>query len=415
MPTPTPCHPLDPTLQPVTVIVVAAGRGTRFGGDLPKQYHPIGTQPLLAHTLNRLHDHPLIHTILPVIAPDGAELWQQILKPHLPGWTKMLPPVPGGAERQESVFKGLQVLSHSLSGQAWVAIHDGARPFPSRALLDRLFKARCQADAIIPAIVIQDTIKRIDETGIVTETLNRATLRRIQTPQLFRFGPLWHCHQEATRLGQTATDDAALLEHHQYPVLTVAGEESNLKVTRPEDLLRAQQLIRHTEDTMDACIGQGFDVHRFTPDRPLILGGVTIPHDQGLLGHSDADVLLHAVMDALLGAAGARDIGHHFPDRDPTYRGADSRTLLRTVYTIITHKGFAVVNVDATVICEAPRLAPHIQEMCQNIAQILHVTPDQINVKATTTERLGFTGRREGIAAQAVVMLRRTTTPANIG
>ncbi|MBF0191008.1 MAG: 2-C-methyl-D-erythritol 2,4-cyclodiphosphate synthase [Magnetococcales bacterium] len=395
----------DPATQPVTLIVVAAGQGKRCGGELPKQYQDLDGRPLLAHTLDHLHAHPRIDAILPVIAADGAPLWQTVMGAHLAAWPKVLAPVAGGAERQESVFRGLASLA--LPESAWVGIHDGARPFPGPELLDRLLLARRHADAVIPAIVIHDTIKRIDDMARVAGTLDRTTLRRIQTPQIFRFGLLSRCHQEAARLGIVATDDASLIERCALPVLTVPGEESNLKITRPEDWFLARHHLQQRRSTLDMRIGQGFDVHRFTPDRPLILGGVTIPHDQGLLGHSDADVLLHAVMDALLGAAALRDIGHHFPDTDPAYRGADSRELLRAVKRTITDRGWGVINVDATIICQAPRLAAYIPGMVTVMATILDIPAEQVNVKATTTERLGFTGRQEGIAAQAVVLLGR--------
>ncbi|MBF0179571.1 MAG: 2-C-methyl-D-erythritol 2,4-cyclodiphosphate synthase [Magnetococcales bacterium] len=385
------------------MIVVAAGQGRRFGGELPKQYRTLAGRPLLAHALERLHAHPLVTAILPVIAPEGEPLWREVMGPHLAGWPKLLAPVPGGAERQASVLAGLTRLV--VSDDAWVGVHDGARPLVSRALLDRLLQARGHATAIIPAVPLHDTIKMVDETDHISRTLDRSRLRGIQTPQIFRYGVLLRCHREAERAGFTGTDDASLLERSGDPVLTVAGEESNIKITQPRDLARAEAWLSEGKETMNMRVGQGFDVHRFVPERPLILGGVRIPHEQGLLGHSDADVLLHAIMDALLGAAGLRDIGHHFPDSDPTYRGADSRKLLERVREALQARGWRVANVDATVICEAPRLASHIPAMNAAIAATLEIPLERVNVKATTTERLGFTGRREGIAAQAVVLL----------
>ncbi|MBF0429106.1 MAG: 2-C-methyl-D-erythritol 2,4-cyclodiphosphate synthase [Magnetococcales bacterium] len=385
------------------MIVVAAGQGRRFGGALPKQYQNLAGRPILAHAVERLHAHPLIQTILPVIAPDGDALWHAIMGPYLANWPKLLPPVPGEAERQGSVFNGLTHLE--LSDQAWVGIHDGARPLPSQELLDRLFQARNQADVIIPAILIHDTIKMVDESNHIQETLDRSTLRRIQTPQLFRYGRLLQRHQEAKQQGFLGTDDASLSEQAGDPVFTVLGDEENLKITRLQDLSLAEHFLHTRKPTMKMRIGQGFDVHRFTKDRPLFLGGIPIPHDQGLLGHSDADVLLHAIMDALLGAAGLRDIGHHFPDTDPQYRGADSKDLLRSVNRALQERGYGVTNLDATVICEAPRLAAFIPTMITTIADILNISPTQVNIKATTTEKLGFTGRREGIAAQAITLL----------
>lgn len=398
--------PQTSATQPVTMIVVAAGQGSRFGSELPKQYLPLAGKPLLAHAIERLHAHPLVEAILPVIAPDGVELWQRILGPRLTEWPKLLAPVPGGAERQDSVRLGL--LSLNLPRSSWVGIHDGARPLPSRDLLDRLFAARDKAEAVVPAIVIHDTIKRIDGIDRVGKTLDRAHLRRIQTPQVFRYGLLLDGHIRAHESGiLLVTDDAALMEEAHIGVRTIAGEEENLKITRPEDLLLAEKHLSYRSSPMEPRIGQGFDVHRFTPGRPLILGGVTIPHDQGLLGHSDADVLLHALCDALLGAASLGDIGHHFPDTDPAYQGADSRVLLARVDAAIRARGFQVINLDATVICQAPRIAPHIEAMRASIATTLAIETERINIKATTTERLGFTGRGEGIAAQAVALLSR--------
>ncbi|MBF0296486.1 MAG: 2-C-methyl-D-erythritol 2,4-cyclodiphosphate synthase [Magnetococcales bacterium] len=390
------------------MIVVAAGQGRRFGGELPKQYQTLAGRPLLAHTLERLHAHPLVTAILPVIAPDGEPLWREVMGPHLAGWPRLLAPVPGGAERQASVLAGLTRLD--VPDDAWVGVHDGARPLVARVLLDRLLQARAGAVAIIPAVPLHDTIKMVDETDHIARTLDRSRLRGIQTPQIFRYGTLLRCHREAKRAGFVGTDDASLLERAGEPVLAVAGDERNLKITHPRDLAQAEAWLSagSEENDMEMRVGQGFDVHRFAPDRPLVLGGVRIPHELGLLGHSDADVLLHAIMDALLGGAAMGDIGHHFPDSDPAYRGADSRKLLERVREALRERGYRVVNVDATVICEAPRLASHIPAMVAAIAATLEIAPERVNVKATTTERLGFTGRREGIAAQAVVLLVRS-------
>lgn len=399
-------HSTDST-DPVTMIIAAAGQGRRLGGVLPKQYQMLQGRPILAHVIERLHAHPLICTILPVIAPDGDALWQTVMGSYLANWPKLLPPIPGDRERQGSVLAGL--LHLNLGDNAWVGIHDGARPLLSQPLLDRLFQARAKANIIIPAIVIHDTIKRVDETDHIIETLDRTHVRRIQTPQLFRYGLLLQYHQEAKQTGFLATDDASLAEQAKEAILCVAGDEENLKITHALDLTLAEHWLNKQEKPMNNMrIGQGFDVHRFTHDRPLILGGVPIPHEQGLLGHSDADVLLHAIMDALLGAAGLGDIGHHFPDTDPRYRGADSRLLLQAVQTTLQKQGYYLINLDATVICEAPKLAPFIPAMVATIAEILASLPQQVNIKATTTEKLGFTGRKEGIAAQAVVLLGRS-------
>lgn len=398
----------------VTMIVLAAGRGQRFGSTRPKQYLPLHNRPILWHTLSRLHQHEQIQEIIPVIAPDGEELWQEVMHPYLKALPKVKQPVAGGKERQHSVFKAL--LSLNLPEEAWVGIHDGARPMVEQDLLERLFRARDRSDAIIPAIPASDTIKQINPQGRRIKTLDRETIRLAQTPQLFRFGLILHAHKKAEEARFLGTDDASLVEHlhdtvhRPHPIIMVPGSANMIKITHPSDQGMAERLLQEEEKKEEkkivkTHIGQGFDVHRWCEKRPLCLGGIQIPHSQGLLGHSDADVLLHAIMDALLGAAGLGDIGRHFPDTDARYHGIDSRELLKTVKKTLNDHGWTVINLDATIICEKPKLAPYLDTMAREISRVLQVTHDRINIKATTTEGLGFTGRNEGVAAQAVVLL----------
>ncbi len=384
-----------------TMIVLAAGRGERFGGPLPKQYLPLGNRPLLWHTLSRLHHHAQIDKIIPVIAPDGEDLWQRLMQPLLTDLPKVAAPVLGGRQRQHSVFNALRTLA--LADDAWIGIHDGARPLVDGALLDRLLEARNRGDAIIPALTASDTVKQVDPHGQIVTTLNRDSICFVQTPQLFRFRLIREAHQQAADDHFIGTDDASLVERLSHPVWVVPGGAHNIKITHPVDQTWAAWQLQGEKSNMR--IGQGVDVHRWSTGRPLFLGGVAIPHEQGLLGHSDADVLLHAIMDALLGGAGLGDIGHHFPDTDPTYRGIDSRELLKSVQETLHTHHWTVVNLDATVICQKPKLAPYMPAMRQEIARLLKIAPEQVNIKATTTEGLGFTGRNEGVAAQAVVLL----------
>jgi 2-C-methyl-D-erythritol 4-phosphate cytidylyltransferase/2-C-methyl-D-erythritol 2,4-cyclodiphosphate synthase len=290
---------------------------------------------------------------------------------------------------------------------AWIVIHDAARPFVTSQLLDDLIEAARENGVAIPGVPVADTLKKGNKSGQVLETVDRQDLYRVQTPQVFAHALLKEVLDWATKKGVHGTDEASLVEQMGRPVRMIMGDEFNFKVTQPSDLEMAQALWSHRNGPglPTLRIGEGYDVHRLVEGRPLILGGVTIPFEKGLLGHSDADALSHAVADALLGAAALGDLGAHFPDTDPQWKGANSLDLLSAVQSLLAKKGFFVQNLDATLLCQAPKLALHIPAMRDNLARVLKVDRGQISVKATTEEGLGFTGRQEGIVARAVALI----------
>ncbi|MCA1907562.1 MAG: bifunctional 2-C-methyl-D-erythritol 4-phosphate cytidylyltransferase/2-C-methyl-D-erythritol 2,4-cyclodiphosphate synthase [Magnetospirillum sp.] len=369
-------------------LVVAAGRGRRFGGDIPKQYLPLNGRPVLRHSLARLAADPAIAAVRAVIHPDDRDLYDEAAR-----GLALLEPVHGGDTRQDSVRLGLESLA-SLSPDK-VLIHDGARPFLDEALVARVVAALDDHDGAIPAIAVADTLKK-GRDGLVETTVDRAGLWRAQTPQGFRFGPILGAHRAAA--GNELTDDSAVAEHTGLRVALVAGTEGNVKITTTEDLARAQVAFAGPGYT---CVGNGFDVHRFAPGTGVWLCGVRVPHDFALEGHSDADVALHALTDAILGAVGAGDIGAHFPPTDSQWKGASSDRFLAHARNLVDGLGGRLVHVDVTLICERPKVGPHRPAMRQRLAEILGLALSRVSVKATTTEGLGFTGRREGIAAQA--------------
>ena len=375
-------------------LVVAAGRGTRLGGPLPKQYLPLAGRPLLRHSLETLAAHPGIDAVRVVYNPDDAAPYAAAAR-----GLDLLPPVAGGAARQDSVRLGLESLAAAPPER--VLIHDGARPFLDRATIDRVLAALGQAPGAIPALAVKDTVKR-GADGRVVETLDRAQLWRAQTPQGFLFASILAAHRAAA--GSELSDDAAVAERAGLGVRLVAGSEANFKVTTTEDLLQAERLLAARQG--DIRTGQGFDVHAFGPGDRVWLCGIEVAHDQGLIGHSDADVGLHALTDAILGALGAGDIGMHFPPSDPQWRGAPSHRFLSHAAALVAEAGGSIAHVDVTLICERPKIGPHREAMAARIAEILGLGRGRVSVKATTTEGLGFTGRREGIAAQAVATLR---------
>jgi 2-C-methyl-D-erythritol 4-phosphate cytidylyltransferase/2-C-methyl-D-erythritol 2,4-cyclodiphosphate synthase len=313
-----------------------------------------------------------------------------------------LPPVAGGASRQESVRLGLEALVGR--DPEHVLIHDGARPFPDAGLIDRVIDALDRAPAVVPCLALRDTIKRA-AAGAIRETLERSELWRAQTPQGFHFAAILAAHRAAA--GRELTDDSAVAEAAGLEPLLVEGGEDNLKVTTPDDLAAAERLFVARQ--VEMRVGLGFDVHAFAPGEKLVLCGVEIPHGAGLAGHSDADVGLHALTDAVLGAIGAGDVGLHFPPSDPRWRGAASEQFLRYAAELVGARGGAVAHVDLTIICERPRIGPYRAAMIERVAAILGIGADRVSVKATTTDRLGFTGRGEGIAAQAVATVRLPT------
>ncbi|MDE2229805.1 MAG: bifunctional 2-C-methyl-D-erythritol 4-phosphate cytidylyltransferase/2-C-methyl-D-erythritol 2,4-cyclodiphosphate synthase [Alphaproteobacteria bacterium] len=375
-------------------LVVAAGRGTRLGIALPKQYLPVAGKPLLRHSLEALMAHPAVARVRVVYNPDDAADYARAST-----GLDLLPPVAGGAARQDSVRLGLESLS-ALAPEL-VLIHDGARPFVDAGTIDRVLAALDAAPAAVPAMKLADTVKRADG-GRVIETVDRAQLWRAQTPQGFRYGDILAAHRAAQ--GMDLPDDAAVAERAGLAVRMVAGSEDNIKVTTAEDLARAERLA--AARLGDVRTGLGFDVHAFGPGDHVWLCGIKVVHGRGLVGHSDADCGLHALTDAILGALGAGDIGVHFPPSDPQWRGAPSHRFLRHAAELVAQAGGLIAHVDVTLICESPKIGPHRAAMVARIAEILGLDPKRVSIKATTTERLGFTGRGEGIAAQAVATLR---------
>lgn len=369
-------------------LVVAAGRGRRFGGDVPKQYQALAGRPVLRHSLARLAADPSVSAVRVVIHPDDLELYR-----HAAHGLALAEPVFGGDTRQDSVRLGLESLT-ALEPD-FVLIHDGARPFADEALVARVVGALGTHDGAIPAVAVADTLKR-GRDGLVETTVDRSGLWRAQTPQGFRFGAILAAHRAAQ--GAELTDDAAVAEQAGLSVALVQGAEENVKITTAADLARAQAALAGPGLT---CVGNGFDVHRFAPGTGVWLCGVLVPHDQGLEGHSDADVALHALTDAVLGAVGGGDIGAHFPPSDPQWKGASSDRFLAHARTLVEALGGKVVQVDVTLVCERPKVGPHRPAMRARVAEILGLPMGRVSVKATTTEGLGFTGRREGIAAQA--------------
>ncbi len=400
----------------IAAIVPAAGAGVRMEADRPKQFRPLGDRPLLVHTLQRLSDSELIETVVVVVPADWvAKARSELIEPY--GLAKVGAVVAGGAERQDSVAAGLEALGPEVD---LVVVHDGVRPFVTEAMIADVVEAAWATGAAVAAIPVAETVKRVAD-GAVVETVSRDGLYRVQTPQAFRREVLAEALERARAEGVVGTDEAALVERFGRPVRVVAGSAVNLKVTSPEDWSLAESILsslgrsasaskaaREGTERMSLRVGMGYDVHRFASGRPLILGGVVVPSDRGLEGHSDADVLVHAVCDALLGAAGAGDIGRHFPDTDPTYAGANSLGLLREVGAIVARRGFRPLNVDATVVLQEPKLKDFLPAMEANIAETLGIDPTLVNVKATTTEGLGFVGQGEGVAAYAAATIEAT-------
>jgi len=378
----------------IYALVLAAGRGARFGGTLPKQYLPLAGQSVLRHAVTAFLAHEQVAGVQVAIRPEDRGVYETEL-----AGLDLLPPVAGGAERQDSVRLGLEALVRLAPTH--VLIHDGARPFPDAALIDRVIDALDRAPAAIPGLPLGDTIKRVSG-GVISDTVDRNGLWRVQTPQGFHFNAILAAHRAA--LGQALTDDAAVAEAAGIAPLIVLGSEANLKITTLDDLSAAERLIAARQG--DVRIGQGFDVHPFGPGDGLMICGIKIPHSAGVVGHSDADVGLHALTDAILGAIGAGDIGMHFPPSDPQWKGASSDGFLAHAVGLVRARGGSIAALDVTIICERPRIGPHRAAMVERVAAIVGLAPDRVSVKATTTEKLGFTGRGEGIAAQAVATVR---------
>ncbi|MCH9049837.1 MAG: bifunctional 2-C-methyl-D-erythritol 4-phosphate cytidylyltransferase/2-C-methyl-D-erythritol 2,4-cyclodiphosphate synthase [Proteobacteria bacterium] len=383
-------------------LIVAAGRGERFGNEVPKQYLPLAGAPVLRHSAATFTANPGIGAVRVVIHEDDRERYAEAV-----AGLDLLAPVTGGATRRESVRLGLESLAELAPDR--VLIHDAARPFVDTATIARVIAALEHATGAIAAVPLRDTLKRGDD-GRIMETVPRQGLWRAQTPQAFRFADILAAHRAfaAGEPGAEPTDDAAIAERAGLTVSLVAGSEENFKLTTQEDLERAERLLGAAKG--DVRTGLGFDVHGFGDGRDgrqhLMLCGVKVPHDATLTGHSDADVGLHALTDALLGAIGAGDIGEHFAPDDPKWRGADSAIFLRHAVELIADRGGEIGHVDITLICQKPKIGPHRADMRARIAGLLGIAADKVNVKATTTDGLGFLGRGEGIAAQAVATVR---------
>ena len=382
----------------VAAVVVAAGQGVRAGGDLPKQFRRIAGETLLEHALSAFAKAPNVAFVQPVIRPEDLAFVRTLTR-----GMNVLAPVSGGPTRQASVRAGLEALLPRSPDI--VLIHDAARPFASANLISRAIEAAEKTGAAIPALPVTETVKRVDQAGTVETTLDRNSIRLVQTPQAFAFPALLEAHQRAAAQGRNDfTDDAALAEWAGMKVSVFTGEAGNIKLTTPEDFARAEAI--QSAALGDVRTGSGLDVHAFGPGDHVTLGGIRIPHSHALTGHSDADVALHALTDAILGALADGDIGAHFPPSDPQWRGASSDRFLAFAVERVRIRGGQIAHLDLTVVCEAPRIGEHRDTMRANIARIAGIGIERVGVKATTSEKLGFTGRGEGIAAYATATVR---------
>lgn len=381
----------------VVAVVPAAGAGTRLGGTRPKQFLPLAGRPLLTRTLMVLEQTPQIQAVVVVCPPGGEVETRRIcLEPY--GLAKVAAVVPGGAQRQDSVAAG--VAEAAKLGAQWLVVHDAARPLARPELFARVLEAAAQTGAAIAAVPAADTIKQAGPDDLAQATLDRSRLWLVQTPQVFELGLLQRALAQAAKDGHYATDEAGLVERLGEKVKLVMGSRDNIKITTPEDLALAQGLFGPV-----TRVGQGFDAHRLVQGRRLVLAGVEMEHPTGLLGHSDADVATHAVMDALLAAAGLGDIGQMFPDNDPAYAGADSLGLLAQVRECLAHEGWRPQQVSLTLLAQRPKIAPHYPAMRAKLAGVLGLEPEAVNLAASTTEGLGFVGREEGMAAWATAVI----------
>lgn len=383
----------------VAAVIVAAGRGERAGAEHgPKQYRRLGGKAVLARALEPFLSHPAISDVALVIHPADRDLLRTAC-PALPAYVQV---VEGGATRQESVRLGLRALHASEPGI--VLIHDAARPFVTPALLDAVLEDVDERHGAIPAVPVSDTLKREAADGTIFETVPRTGLHAAQTPQAFPYAAILAAHEKAHDEGRSDfTDDAALAEWTHLPVRLTLGDPENSKITTKRDIEAAERRLAGAEFFPDVRTGTGYDVHAFEPGDAVMLCGVSIPHEAGLAGHSDADVGLHALTDALLATCGGGDIGTHFPPSDPQWRGAASRMFVEHAAKLVREKGGRIANADVTLIAEAPKVGPHRAAMVAAMADMLGIEAERVSVKATTNERLGFIGRREGIAALATV------------
>ena len=390
-------------MRRIYVLVVAAGRGSRAGAGLPKQYRTVAGRAVIARTLSVFLERDDLAAVVAVIHADDRAIYDVAVArlPTSPG-----EPATGGATRQDSVRAGLEALAaRGASDDDLVLIHDGARPFVSPELVDRAVAAAAAFGAAVPGCPVFDTVKTIDAAGVVTGTADRAGLRAVQTPQAFRFGLIADAHARAAAEGRhDLTDDAAVAEFAGHPVTVFAGDPANNKLTTSADVDAAE--LRLQSALLDVRTGQGFDVHSFVEGDHVWLGGVKIPHTRRLNGHSDADVVLHALTDALLATIGDGDIGSHFPPSDMRWKGASSDRFLRHAVDLVAARGGVIAHINATIVCEAPRIGPHRDAMRERIAAIAGIAADRVGVTAGTSERMGFTGREEGIVAWGLATVR---------
>ena len=377
-------------------IVLAGGSGSRMGADRNKVLLHLHSEPVIVHSVRAFSG--LVDGVILVSRPEDIPCMQDILnEAQLP-----VTIVPGGDTRQASVWNGLCALPDDCTH---VLIHDGARCLVDEATIRRCMDSVERYGTGVAAIPAIDTIKQVNQEDIVTATPDRSSLRAVQTPQGFAVELIRRAHETAHADGFLGTDDASLVERLGVPVRLTPGDRRNIKLTTPEDMMMAEAFLGHSFPALR--VGQGYDVHRLVQDRALILCGVQVPHSLGLLGHSDADVALHALMDAMLGAMALGDIGKHFPDTDERYRGISSMKLLEHVVSLLSEHNARVSNCDVTIVAQKPKLLPYIPQMRENVSNVLHLPIDRINIKATTTERLSFEGREEGISAHAICMVEQ--------
>jgi 2-C-methyl-D-erythritol 4-phosphate cytidylyltransferase/2-C-methyl-D-erythritol 2,4-cyclodiphosphate synthase len=388
----------NPAEIQTAAIIVAAGRGLRAGAGGPKQYRTIGGRSVIARAMEPFCDHPQVFAVQPITNPDDVALFKEAV-----GDLRYNNPANGGATRQASVHAGLEALADQAPDI--VLIHDAARPFVTPALIARAIAAAQITGAAVPAAPVTDTIKQVNDAGHVEATPDRARLRIAQTPQAFRFDVILEAHRRAAREGRSDfTDDAALAEWAGLTVATFEGDPANMKLTTPEDFVREE--ARLAASLGDIRMGTGYDVHAFGDGDHLMICGIRVPHTRGFLAHSDGDVGLHALVDAILGALADGDIGSHFPPSDPQWKGAASDKFLKYAVDRVTARGGRIANLEVTMICERPKIGPLRDAMREKISEISGVALSRVAVKATTSERLGFTGREEGIAATAAATIR---------
>lgn len=384
-------------------LIVAAGRGVRAGsGSVPKQYQSVAGRPILARTLATFLAHPAVDRVVVVIGKEDAEIYRSVAPHH----DNLVAPVIGGETRQDSVRNGLAALA--AARPAKVLIHDAARPFATPALIGRVIAALEGAEAVVPAVPVANTLKQVGPDGRVVATVPRDGLQAAETPQGFAFDAILAAHNKARDAGQEFTDDAAVAEWAGLPVVAVPGDVGNVKLTTAHDIVEADR--RLTAETAialgDVRVGIGYDIHGFGPGFQIMLGGIAVPYRRGLIGHSDADVVLHALTDAVLGALGDGDIGQHFPPSDPQWAGVSSDRFLADAAARVAARGGMIAHLDVSVVAERPKLSPHREAMRVSIAGICGISVDRVGVKATTSEGLGFIGRSEGISAHAAATIR---------